>query len=109
VYQSLGRTFINISSPLPAEGYINFGWMGSLLFTAIVALLACCYDAAYWLRPSRRVPTFHRLFYPAAIILFLFLLRGDLLSSFAYLAGFYVSGRLFHAVLNRKAADGPTG
>jgi hypothetical protein len=75
-----------------AEGYINFGIIGSILFAAVIALVIARYDGWYWRRGGRIRFTLPRLFYFVAIGMLFFILRGDLLSSFAYTVGF---GALF--------------
>lgn len=76
-----GQAFTNVSCPLPAEGIMNFGFVGLVLFAAIFGMLCRRIDAkgnvGGW-----------AVFYPSLCFLFFFVLRGDLLSSFAYLVGF---------------------
>ncbi|GAA4455314.1 hypothetical protein [Rurimicrobium arvi] len=92
-----GSDFNNYCSPLPAEGYLDFGFTGALLWVAVCALFAGWYDRYYWF--SRKDPnSFARLFYPAYPGLFFFTLRGDLLSSFAYSVGIAASGYVFYRV-----------
>jgi len=94
-----GHEFVNYCSPLFAEGYINFGVIGSLLFTGLFAYIVTRYDRFYW---NAQKGGFSRLFYPIAIGMFFFILRGDLLSSFAYTVGIYIAGGSFHLLLYRK-------
>ena len=101
-----GQSFVNISSPLPAEGVVNFGVVGLILF-AVFAAVACRFlDKRFGDSSS-----VFRLFYPFACLLFFFMMRGDLLSSFAYSVGGLVSfavvcliGMGPKAVFSRKAA-----
>ena len=81
----LGWQFTNVSAPLPAEGLINFG-MGYLLFAIVLGWIMGKLDKQYWngldtvgtnMRP-------YDLLYPAIIMLFFFMNRGDLLSSTAF-------------------------
>lgn len=81
-----GQTQLNISSPLPAEGLINFGIIGIILFAVGAALI--CRSVDRWFISSR---TPIRLFYPFACLLMFFIMRGDLLSSFAFTVGYFVS------------------
>lgn len=92
-----GSDFTNFCSPVFAEGYINFGIAGMLLFSAALAWLLARYDR-YYLRAQASM-AFPVLFYPVAIGMFFFMLRGDLLSSFAYTTGIYSSGWLLHRLL----------
>ena len=81
--------FTNFSSTFIAEGYINFGVWGSLIFMAGLALFIARYDDKYWFSGGSK---YNNLVYPAAIGMMFFMLRGDLLSSFAYSVGIYCSG-----------------
>lgn len=84
--------FENISCPYIAEGYINFGVLGVILFVVIIALFASHTDVKYWKHHQDgnvidlRLPR-----YLILISFFLFILRGDLMSSFAYMCGFIFS------------------
>ncbi|MES2479262.1 MAG: O-antigen polysaccharide polymerase Wzy [Bacteroidota bacterium] len=91
--------FTNFSSPYIAEGYINFGIIGSLVFFVLLAWLIARYDDWYW-NGSRK--NFNSLIYPAATGMLFFMLRGDLLSSFAYSVGIYFSGWLCYKICQRK-------
>lgn len=81
-----GQTQLNISSPLPAEGIVNFGVVGLALFAIAAALICRVVDR--WFAESKS-PL--RLFYPFACLLLFFIMRGDLLSSFAFTVGYTVS------------------
>ena len=81
-----GQTQLNISSPLPAEGIVNFGILGLLIFAVATAL--ACRRLDRWFVASES-PL--RPFYPFACLLMFFMMRGDLLSSFAFSVGYFVS------------------
>lgn len=81
-----GQQQLNISSPFPAEGIINFGIIGLMGF-AVVAALVCRYCDRWFLYSRSPI----RLFYPVACFLLFFIMRGDLLSSFSFLVGYLVS------------------
>jgi|GEM_PF-1151606 len=107
VYESLhlGRDdWHNVSAPLLAEGYVNFSWPGSLLFTALLSVIIFFYDRGYWWRrvQSNMGESYLFLFYPASLGLLLLWLRGDMMSAFAYSMGLYVSGYVMHWALSRK-------
>lgn len=84
VNQLPGSDFRNFSSPLIAEGLINFGITGALLFMSLLSWATFRLDWLYWQNQRYR---FSQLFYPALTGLLFFILRGDLLSSFAYTSG----------------------
>lgn len=83
-----GSDFRNYASPLPAEGYIDFGIAGALTWVGLAAIMAAWYDRKYW---RDHAGSFGTLFYPAYFGLFFFMLRGDLLSSFAFSIGISAS------------------
>lgn len=91
--------FTNFSSPFIAEGYINFGIIGAVIFIAFASWFIARYDNWYWKGKKNNYAT---LVYPAAIGMFFFMLRGDLLSSFAYSVGLYVSGWFCYKLCSRK-------
>jgi hypothetical protein len=88
LFNELGLGFNNVACTFLAEGYINFGIIGSLVFAALMAVVIARYDGWYWRRGGRIRFTLPRLFYFVAIGMLFFVLRGDLLSSFAYTVGF---------------------
>ncbi len=98
LFTMLGYEFKNVSCTYLAEGYINFGIAGSLLFTLIIALIIRFYDA-YYRRYSVETTSYKTIFYFVLCGMLLFLLRGDLLSSFAYTCGLLVSGWAAHRLL----------
>ena len=83
---SQGQLFLNVSCPLPAEAMINFGFAGLAGFAMLAGWL--CWKVDNWFVKSSSPM---KLFYPFACLLFFFMLRGDLLSSFAYSVGYFVS------------------
>lgn len=85
VSTQLGWDFTNLSAPLPAEGLINFGWMG-LLVAIVLGKLMKKLDETYWERldQSGKCVRAYDLLYPVLIMFFFFMNRGDLLSSFAF-------------------------
>ncbi len=79
--------FTNLSCPLPAEGYVNFGVAGLVLFAVVFAFIVRLLDDAFWKGRNG----FLKIVYPFIVPFIFFLMRGDLLSSFAYLLGFVVT------------------
>lgn len=79
--------FTNLSCPLPAEGYVNFGVLGLIVFAVVFALIVRALDRAFWKGRGE----FIKFVYPFIVPFVFFMMRGDLLSSFAYLLGFVVS------------------
>lgn len=82
--------FSNVSCPLVAEGYINFGLVGVVLFGLLLGLFIQKTDDMYWENDR----DFKNAFSPYYFLVFqmFFLLRGDLLSGFAYTLAFVATG-----------------
>jgi hypothetical protein len=98
LFNELNLGFNNVACTFLAEGYINFGMLGSIVFAALMALIVAGYDGWYWRRGGRLRFTLPRLFYFVAIGMLFFILRGDLLSSFAYTVGFAVLFTFWQAI-----------
>lgn len=79
----LNMTFDNLSANYFAEGYINFGYVGILIFLAIIAFVTAIVDKYGSLVYKTQPAIFY--FYLQFIFLLFYLLRGDLMSSFALL------------------------
>lgn len=102
VAQYQGQTFTNVSFPLPAEAVINFGVVGVIAFAAVFALAIRGLDNAFWSGGLRRFAPF----YPVACFVFFFMLRGDLMSSFAYFTGYLTVYIALSLVAFRRGSGG---
>lgn len=82
--------FANISMPFWGEGYINFGYLGIILSCILLAYFTRIVDNAFWTKKNKvgfgLTHTYDGL-YLLILGALLFVLRGDLLSSFAFLIG----------------------
>ena len=90
VVQNTVLNFYNLSEPLPAEGYVNFGVPGVVLFAVGFGWLLGALDKRYWTDMAwadRTRPNLLAITYPLLIGLIIFIMRGALLSSFAYSMG----------------------
>lgn len=87
VAHELNLPFDNISNTLPAEGIINFGYIGVVAFAAVSALICARLDTLYW---TKRAGLSLSLIYPFLLGAFFFVLRGDMLSSMSYAVGLVV-------------------
>jgi hypothetical protein len=81
-----GYLFNNISMPYLGEGYINFGLFGVLVFAYVLSVAIGEVDRRF----NGRVRPTHKIRFPDTLYLYLlgalfFLLRGDMLSSVAYI------------------------
>jgi hypothetical protein len=86
-----GFFFSNVSCNYFAEGYINFGFLGIILFTIAIAFLTSKMDKIYWKILGNVKTGLFQLIYMISIGMLFFILRGDLMSSFAYTIGFMLS------------------
>lgn len=77
----------NVAMPFFAEGYINFGWVGILLFAIVAASGSAILDVRYWSVWMRSGGMLRHGLYLIIIGGSFFIMRGDLMSSFAYLVG----------------------
>ena len=96
-----GYSFNNISMPFLGEGYVNFGVAGVLIFSVLIGYFMAKTDSRFAAKNDARIkPNYFSAVYYFLIGALFFLLRGDLLSSFAYIsAGLIVA--LFIAKLMR--------
>lgn len=81
----------NISCNYFAEGYINAGLLGVILFTVILAYFLSLLDSLYWNFSIKESSNFFKIGYLISLGLLFFMLRGDLLSSFAFSSAYLLS------------------
>lgn len=95
-----GYVFNNISMPFLGEGFVNFGYLGVVLFAIVIGIIMGYLDKA---RAPRNIKG--RIGYQNSVYYFLFggiffISRGDLLSSFAYLSASLFVAWLVGAIIN---------
>lgn len=96
IMESLHREFTNVSCPLVGEGYINFGIAGVVLFGLAVGYLVSWLDTRYWSSSNNNEQS--RAAYVFLLPMFFFMLRGDLMSSWAYTMGYVAVAFMLHLV-----------
>lgn len=91
--EEVNLDWANISCCYFAEGYINFRFLGILIFTIIIAWICASFDKVYWKfnRKVQKQNCFFELIYFLLLGLMFFILRGDLMSSLAFTLGFIFS------------------
>ena len=95
IKKELGRdAFSNISCPFIAEGMVNFGLIGVALFALFLGTLLTKLDKTYWERFEKESKAVYFAPYLFLVFMLFFVMRGDLLSSFAYVCGFVATGFL---------------
>ena len=82
-------SFTNLSMPYMGEGYLNFGILGIIIFSVVLAYIFAILDSNYWKYNNEN--NFSSLKYYLILGLVMFIMRGDLLSSFAYTIGYIMS------------------
>ncbi|RZK16671.1 MAG: O-antigen polysaccharide polymerase Wzy [Flavobacterium sp.] len=83
--------FENISVNYFAEGYLNFGFVGLFIFLVILAFTLARIDKIYWRYTVQYKSNFFNVIYLICLGMLFFVLRGDLMSSFAYTLGMLFS------------------
>lgn len=83
--------FENVSMPYFGEGYINFGFIGIIAFTIVLAVFSSISDKSYWSKNYKGRLVIKDIVYLYLVGGLMFLLRGDLMSSIAYITGTVVS------------------
>ena len=101
VGEALGLEFFNISSPVVAEVLINFGFVFFIVGPLLLGIFNKKIDTRYWNNnESLRYISIYYLFF--ILDSTFFILRGDLLSSFAYTVGFYIPLLLLYLITKFK-------
>jgi oligosaccharide repeat unit polymerase len=86
-----GWPFTNASCPFIGEAYINFGALGILIFSISLAIFTSKLDKKFefYSKNSSNISVL-KIYYPILLGFLFFILRGDLLSSFAYAIGYFL-------------------
>ena len=104
IAETLERRFdvtnFNIANPLISEMHLNFHIFGIIAGALFYGVVTGWLDKHYWISMEKdtsgqtahhRSMNFYRLLYPFLPGLYLFHLRGDFMSSFAYAVGFVLA------------------
>ena len=89
--QAANYDYSNISMPLIAEGFINFGVIGVVIFMFIFGLILRNFDRVAWQIIKTGKQSLFVYYYYFLFGLVFFNMRGDLMSSFAYTLGLTAS------------------
>jgi len=100
----------NIATPFFAEAFLNFSVFGVIVFMLLLGFFTSRLDRSYkrvLYQITYNKPTFYEnafnhfilIYYPATMGLFLFLLRGDMNSSFALGLGAFVSFKIAYYII----------
>ena len=95
IKSELGQdVFSNVSCPFIAEGLVNFGIMGVALFAVLLGIFVSNLDKKYWNHVQYSNGYLVCSPYLFLVFMLFFVMRGDLLSGFAYVCGFIATGFL---------------
>ena len=83
-----GLQFDHISLNYWGEGWLNFGILGVPLFSLFLAFINAKFDYKFWEQNSSYN---FKVVYFIYLGLIFFILRGDLISCFAYTVGMFIS------------------
>lgn len=84
VAHDYGLWFDQISMNYFAEGYLNFGMFGIILFVIILAYVTARFDKRYWIFNKGNEHSLYAPFYFLFIGMYFFFMRGDLMYGFEY-------------------------
>ena len=101
-----GYSFANISMPFLGEGFVNFGSYGVVLFAISIGFIMGRIDGFMnWRSDGAEISGFRSAIYYSLFGGLFFVMRGDLLSSFAYLVGIlFVATLIWYLVLFLNAS-----
>jgi len=87
--EQLGDRARNIAVNYFAEGYINFGYLGILLFTILITYFCVIFDNTYWRKDCLINKNGFTILYYLSFGLLFFVLRDSLMSATAYTISLY--------------------
>lgn len=82
VVSSQNQAFTNLSCPLPAEGFVNFGIIGVLLYASVFALISKYLDEKYWNDITIKDSSILKIIYPFLCVITIYVCRGPLQPAF---------------------------
>ncbi len=100
VAEAQNQFFTNVSAPLVAEGYIDFGIIGVIVYAIIVSIVITKMDLIYW--NSSDYNNRSLFYYFPLFGVLIFLLRGSMQPVVVSAFSFYVFYLLLHFFVLRK-------
>lgn len=76
------QKFTNLSCPLTAEGYVNFGVIGIILYCIVYAKINRALDDMYWEKSNDNKINLINMLYPFLCVITLYINRGPLQPAF---------------------------
>ncbi len=100
--EKLNFFFSNVAANYFAEGYVNFGYVGIVIFLVFIAYQTALADKIYWEGERKVTGDFFSVLYTISLGFLFFILRGDMLSSVAYLFGFLFAAIFVYKITTFK-------
>ncbi|MBS3992790.1 MAG: hypothetical protein KGZ87_03645 [Bacteroidetes bacterium] len=100
--EKLNLEFDHISMNYFAEGFINFGFLGIIIFILIIAYLNAKFDSVFEKIINSDGFNYHKILFLIYLGLMTFNLRGDLISCFAYTLGLFFSLYVSYFIVRKK-------
>ena len=95
--------YTNISCPLYAEGYIDFGLLGTALYVILICYFISKLDSLYWNEKNNNDSiAFIDFYYPFLFGFLIFLLRGSLQPVIVYAFTFFLFSVIIKAICFRR-------
>jgi oligosaccharide repeat unit polymerase len=102
--EGIGYKFTNLSCPLWAESYVNFGYIGVVIIFILLGYTTTKLQNRYIASKDRSEITLSQILVPFLSAFQIFLLRGDLQNAFTYLSVFLVLAYLFTSKRSTSAS-----
>lgn len=84
------KLFDNLSFPFPALGYMDGGFLGLFMFGIVIGIIMRKFDDSYWEKLDIYGNSFRPIdvLYPAVLIYWFFMCRGDIFYILSYLSSY---------------------
>lgn len=105
IAEAQGQYYTNISCPFIAEGYLNFGIFGMIIFQLILGLVCKKLDWMYWSKYSKNCGVCYNIIYPFLMGFLIYAERGALHPFVIYLFCFcipIIAYVIINIILNLK-------
>ncbi|MGG1555803.1 oligosaccharide repeat unit polymerase [Paenibacillus ferrarius] len=105
--EAIGYKFTNLSCPLWAESYINFGYIGVIVVFILLGYVTAHLQNRYIASKMKSDITLSQILVPFLSAFQIFLLRGDLQNAFTYLSVFLALAFFFTSRFKTAHAQAP--
>lgn len=98
IAHKLNFSFDNVSMNYFGEGFINFGFVGIVLFVVLFAYISSKLDSRMY---YAKTTTYFKVRYLLLLSLSFFMLRGDLMSSYSFIVSFMIATIFVQIAINK--------